>query len=223
MDKKDLENLALSRISEPLSKGKNIKKLLKIHVHPYKEQITQANIIENLKNIDNASSLYLEWFGILKGVLRPKTTINNEELNQFFNVYDTKLSFSEDDITKPLYFNQLNYFKVGDTEFKRIIKAFCNLTNFVGTIDEYSYFFKEIFKIDIVIKLIDGNLHFYIEDYNSLFVDDILIKELTPELSQTKNIFYKSPYTLFSLDFSSIRGTNLDFGGSKTSSLYFPL
>ena len=178
--------------------------------------------LHDLKNIDKSSSNFLEWFGVLKGIKRPKTTINNEVLNQFLNVMTPdRLGFSDIDISKPLYFNQLNYFKVGDLEFKRIIKAFCYLTNFKGTVPEYSYIFKELFGVDVQMRLTD-TLEFIIEDTNTLTIDDILIVTLTPELEQTKNAFFKSPYSLFSLNFINIEGTKLDFTNDvTTSSFYF--
>lgn len=219
----DIEKIALSRIPEVLSKGENFKNLLRLHISAFDTQIQNSETLRNLKSIDNATGPFLDWFGVIKGIKRPKTTINNEELNQFFNPFIDKYIFSEKETTKPYYFGQLNYFKVGDNEYKRIIRAYCELTGFKGTIDEFSYLFKEVFGVDIIIKYINYNLSFIIENYNSLDIDDILIKDLTPTLPETNNKFYISPYTLFSFQFDNIKGTKLDFDGNITSSFYFPL
>lgn len=220
----DLRSTAISRIAEPLSKGENIKKLLELHISPYIDQVEKAQILEDLKDIDKSAGTFLEWFGVLKGVKRPRTTINNEELNQFLNLYNgDKLGFSDKDISKPLFFNQLNYFKVGDPAFKRIIKAYCNLTGFKGTVEEYSLFFKEIFGINIQLRTLNWNLEFIVENSNTLTLDDVLMIELTPKLPQTKNTFFVSPYNLFSLEFDSIKGSNLDFDEVATSSFYYSL
>ena len=216
-----ITDTAISRIAEPLSRGENIKKLLTLHVSPYQEQYKKALILESLKSIDKSYSNFLEWFGVLKGIKRPKTTINNEVLNQFLNTMTPdKLEFSDIDISKPMYFNQKNYFKVGDLEFKRIIRAFCNLTGFKGRVDEYSYIFQELYNVDVQIRLQD-DLEFIIQNTNSVTVDDVLMFALTPELPQTKNQFFKSPYSLFSLNFTNIEGTKLDFTSDVTSSFYF--
>lgn len=219
----EIEKLAITRIPETLSKGENFKNLLRIHVSSFDDQIQKAEILRNLKSIDNASDVFLDWFGVLKGIKRPKTTINNEELNQFFNPFEDKYIFSEKETTKPFYFGQLNYFKVGDNEFKRIIKAYCELTGFRGSIDEFSYLFKEVFGVDVYIQLFEYDLYFIIENYDVLDVDDILIKDLTPELPETVNKFLKSPYSLFSCEFDNIKGTKLDFDDEITWSFYFPL
>ena len=212
---------AISRIAEPLSRGENVKKLLTLHVSPYQNQYEKALTLESLKSIDKSYSNFLEWFGVLKGIKRPKTTINNEVLNQFLNTMTPdKLGFSDTDISKPMYFNQKNYFKVGDLAFKRIIRAFCNLTGFKGRVDEYSYIFQELYGVDVQIRLED-DLEFIIENTNSVTIDDVLMFALTPTLPQTKNKFFKSPYSLFSLNFINIEGTKLDFTSDVTSSFYF--
>jgi len=218
----DLVEIANSRIAEPLSKGENIKKLLALHISPYIEESEKAKILEDLKDIDLSAGTFLEWFGVLKGISRPKTTIDSESLTQFFNVFTPdNFGFSDTDISKPLFFSQDNYFKVGDLAFKIIIKAYCQLTNFQGTVDEFSYFFKEIFGVDIQIRHSENILSLIIENTNQLTIDTVLLFDLTPSLPQTKNIFYKSPYKLFSLEFDNIEGTNLDFDEIQTSSLYF--
>lgn len=219
----NLEKIALSRRSEALSEGENFKKILLQHISPYVNQVEKAKLILDLKNIDKSSDVFLEWFGVLKGIRRPKTTVNNAVLNQFFNAFTPdKVGFSDKDISKPLFFGQLNYFKVGDLEFKRIIRAYCKLTGFRGTVDEYSLFFQEIFGIDIQIRMDWYDLAFIVENTNTLTIDDVLIFDLTPTLSQTNNLFFKSPYSLFSLAFDNISGTSLDFGVEQNSSLYFP-
>lgn len=220
----NLENIAFSRIAEPLSRGENVKKLLALHVSPYSEQTKNAVILENLKNLDKSAGTFLEWFGVLKGLVRPHTTIdsNIDLTNNFLNFFNgDKLGFSKYDISKPLYFNQKNYFKVGDLYFKRIIETYCNLTNFKGTVDEYSYIFKEVFGVDVQIRVSNWNLEFILENSNTLTIDYVLIEELTPKLPQTKNTLFISPYSLFSLEFDSIKGTNLDFSDEKNSSFYF--
>jgi len=219
----DIEKLALTRIPETLSRGENFKKLLKLHISSFDNQIQKAEILRNLKNIDTSSDVFLDWFGVLKGVKRPKTTINNESLNQFFNPFEDKYIFNEKETTKPFYFGQLNYFKVGDNEFKRIIRAYCELTGFRGSIDEFSYLFKEVFGVNVYIQFFDYDLYFIIENYDLLDIDDILIRDLTPELPETINKFFKSPYSLFSFEFDNIKGTKLDFDDKITSSFYFPL
>ena len=212
---------AISRIAEPLSRGENIKKLLALHVSPWQNQHDKALILESLKNIDKSYSSFLEWFGVLKGIKRPKTTINNALLNQFLNTMTPdKLGFSNIDISRPMYFNQKNYFNVGDLEFKRIIKAFSNITGFKGKVDEYSFIFRELYGVDVAINYLD-DLEFIIENTNTVTVDDVLMFELTPELPQTKNTFFKSPYSLFSLNFTNIEGTKLDFTSGATTSFYF--
>lgn len=217
-----IEKTAFSRIPESLSKGKNFQNLLNIHVSSFDNQIQKAEILRNLKSIDNATGPFLDWFGVLKGIKRPKTTINNEELNQFFNVFiPDKVGFSEKDLSKPLFFGQLNYFKVGDLEFKRIIKAYCELTGFRGSIEEYSYLFKEVFGVNVYIKYLEFDLYFIIENYDYVNVDDVLIFDLTPKIPETNNKFFKSPYSLFSCEFDNIEGTELSFDGSKKSSFYF--
>jgi hypothetical protein len=218
----NLENIAFSRIAEPLSRGENVKKLLSLHVSPYSEQTTNAVILENLKNLDKSYGTFIDWFGVLKGVARPHTTIDSDKINNFLNLFNgDKLGFNKDDISKPLYFNQKNYFKVGDLYFKRIIETYCNLTNFKGTVDEYSYIFKEVFGVDVQIRVSNWNLEFILENSNTLTIDYILIQELTPTLPQTKNTLFISPYNLFSLEFDNIKGTNLDFNDEKNSSFYF--
>lgn len=219
----NLLNIAISRITEPLSKGENVKKLLELHISPFTNQMEQAEIIKNLKDINLSDGVFLEWFGVLKGLVRPKTTINNQGLNQFFNVMTPdRAGFSEFDISNPLYFGELHYFNVGDLEFKRIIKAYCMLTGFRGKVDEYSLFFKEIFGVNVFIRNPDFDLEFIIENTNSLTIDHLLMQSLTPTLPQTKNKFFFSPYILFSLDFPNIRGSSLDFDEEITNSLYFP-
>ncbi len=135
----DIEQLAYSRIAEPLSKGENVKKLLSLHISPYVNQTKKAEILEELKSLEKSSGVFLEWFGILKGVERPHTTIDNDKINQFINVFsDDKLNFGDDDyLTKPLYFNQKNYFNVSDLLFKKIIESYCILSDFKCTVDEY--------------------------------------------------------------------------------------
>jgi hypothetical protein len=219
----DLKNIAFSRIAEPLSKGENVKKLLELHISPYTNQVQKAGILEDLKDIDRSSGVFLEWFGILKGLPRPKTTINDQGLNQFFNVMTPdRAGFSEFDIAKPLFFGELNYFDIGDPEYKRIIKAYCKLTGFRGTMDEYSLFFKEIFGVNVQIRVPEYDLEFIIEDTNTLTIDIQMIEDLTPKLPQTKNSFFSSPYSLFSLEFNNIKGSNLDFSEEITTSFYFP-
>jgi len=214
-------DIAISRISEPLSRGENIKKLLKLHVGMYESQVEKSNILLNLKNIDNSYSTFLDWFGVLKGIKRPKKTIDMTFFDQFLNTMTPdKFGFSNIDISQPMYFNQENYFNIGDLEFKRIIKAFCHLTGFSGTVEEYSFLYKELFGIDIAINYLD-NLEFIIENKRTITADKILLFELTPELPQTKNKFFQSPYSLFSLNFTNIEGTKLDFTSDVTSSFYF--
>jgi len=218
----DLIELSNSRLAETLSKGENIKKLLALKVSPFQEEIEKAKILENLKDIDYSSDVFLEWFGVLKGITRPKTTIDNNGLTQFFNCFTPdEVGFSNKDLSNPLFFSQDNYFKIGDEAFKMIIKAYCELTNFTGTVDEYSYLFKEIFGLNIQLRYLENELSFIIENTNELKIDSVLLFNLTPALSQTKNKFYKSPYKLYSLEFDNIAGTNLDFEDEKSSSLYF--
>lgn len=218
----NLKETAFSRIAEPLSKGINVKKLLELHISPYINQTKEAQVLLDLKNIDKTSSMFLEWFGVLKGLRRPKTTINNEELNDFFNVFNPdNFGFSDMDISKPMYFNQKNYFEVGDLEFKRIIKAYCELTGFKGTVDEYSYFFREIFGVDVYISVVDFDLELIVENTNQLTIDDILIYELTPIMPQTKNYFFQSPYQLFAYSFTNMTGTKMSFDENTVSSFYF--
>lgn len=64
-------------------------------------------------------------------------------------------------------------------------------------------------------------LYFIIEKTNEISLDPLLIFTLTPVLPQTKNMFFNSPYKLFSLDFNNIEGTALDFDDNMSSSLYF--
>lgn len=68
----EIEKLALSRIPETLSKGENFKNLLRIHISSFDNQIQKAEILRNLKSIDNATGPFLDWFGVIKGVKRPK-------------------------------------------------------------------------------------------------------------------------------------------------------
>lgn len=219
----NLITLANSRIAEPLSRGENIKKLLELHISPYINQVDKAQILEDLKDIDLSSGEFLEWFGVLKGLIRPKTTIR-EGFNQFFNVFTPdRAGFSAFDISNPLYFGQINYFNIGDQAFRRIIRAYCKLTGFRGTVDEYSLFFKEVFGINTQIKCPEFDLEFIFENTRILTIDRSMIISLTPILSQTKNIFLQSPYSLFSLSFSNIQGSSLDFNEEITTSFYYPL
>ena len=124
---------------------------------------------------------------------------------------------------KPLYFGEKLYLSLNDDEFKTIIKAYCMLTGFRGRIEEYSYFFKEIFNINVFIFSLEYDLDFIIEDSRLLNIDYDLVKKLTPKLPATKNNFNLSPYPLFVLDFPNIDGTKLDFGEAQSSSFYFPI
>lgn len=218
----DLVAIANSRIAEPLSKGVLIKKLLALHISPYTYQMENNEILENLKNIDKTSGSFLEWFGVLKGIQRPKRTVTLDKETHFFNAFTfDNVGFSDNDISKPLYFNQENYYEIGDPEFRLIIKSYCFLTNFKGTIDEYSYFFNEIFNIVVQIRLINHSLVFIIENSNQVTLDKALLFGLTPTLPQTDNNFKQSPYSLFSLQFDNIKGTDLNFDEDINSSLYF--
>ncbi len=219
---KNLTEIANSRITEALSRGENVKKLLNLHISPYINQIEKAEILEDLKDVEKSAGTFLEWIGALKGIQRPRTTINDDITTQFFNLFKPdNFGFTDTDISKPLFFSQDNFFEVGDNLFKIIVKAYCQLTNFKGTIDEYSYFFKSIFDIDIIITHDENMLYFIIEKTNEISLDPLLIFTLTPVLPQTKNMFFNSPYKLFSLDFNNIEGTALDFDDNMSSSLYF--
>lgn len=219
----NLTKIAYERIAEPLSKGENVKKLLDLHISPYVNQAELSQILEDLKSIDKSGGVFLEWFGTLKGVLRPKTTLG-VDLGVHFMTYDNEVKFNSDLVlNKPLYFGEQLYLSLSDDEFRTIIKAYCMLTGFKGRKEEYSYFFKEIFKVNVFIFSLEYDLDFIIEDSRLLNIDYDLIKELTPKLPQTKNNFNVSPYPLFVLDFPSIEGTKLDFGSTPTSSFYFPI
>lgn len=219
----NLTKIAYDRIAEPLSKGENIKKLLDLHISPYVNQVELSKTLEDLKSIDKTGGVFLEWFGVLKGILRPKTTLGID-LDQYFLTHDNTLDFDSNLLApKPLYFGEKLYLSLNDQEFKTIIKAYCMLTGFRGRIEEYSYFFKEIFKIDIFIFSISNDLEFIIEDSRLLNIDFDLLQRLIPNLPATKNNFYISPYPLFVLDFPNIDGTKLDFGEAQSSSFYFSI
>lgn len=218
----DIKKTAISRIAEPLSKGENVKKLLSLHIGPYINQASKAQILEDLKDIDKVGGTFLEWFGVLKGLKRPKTSLGVDITQHFFNVFNPdNVGFSDLDISKPLYFDQKYYFKVGDLEYKRIIKAYCKLTGFEGSIDEYSIFFKDIFGVDVKILFPEYDLQFLVENTNILTIDYDLVKNLTPILPATKNKFFISPHSHFSLAFDNIKGTKLDFESENSTSLYF--
>lgn len=219
----NLTKLAYDRIAEPLSKGENVKKLLDLHISPYVNQAELSKTLEDLKSIDKSGGVFLEWFGVLKGVLRPKTTLG-VDLDQYFLTYDNELDFDSNLVApKPLYFGEKLYLSLNDDEFRTIIKAYCMLTGFKGKIEEYSYFFKEIFNINVFIFSLEYDLDFIIEDSRLLNIDYDLVKKLTPKLPATKNNFNLSPYPLFVLDFPNIDGTKLDFDETQSSSFYFPI
>ncbi len=220
----DLEKIASTRQSEKLSKGENIKKLLSLHLSPYTNQEEKNILLKNLKDINSTSDVFLDWFGALKGVQRPHTTINNEQLNQFFDVFGGgKVGFTNKDLSKPLYFGQKNYFKVGDAVYRNILKAYCKLTNFTGSIEEFEIFFNDVFDLNVRVSNQEDHLQLIVEGTANINLDDIMLLQLTPELPETKNNFFQSPYTRFSLKFDSIKGTNLNFEGLQKTSLYFPL
>lgn len=220
----DLKALAHERQSEKFSKGENIKKLLELHILPYMNQEDKNILLENLKNIDKTEDVFLDWFGVLKGVKRPHTTINNEELNQFFNVINQdKVGFSSKDLSKPLYFGQKNYFRTGDPVYRNILKAYCKLTNFTGSIEDFEIFFKDVFDLGVIVTNQKTHLELIVEHTNDINLDDIMMFDLTPELPQTQNKFYISPYLQMSLEFENIKGTNLNFEGLPKTSLYFTL
>lgn len=220
----DLKQISHSRQSEKLSKGKNIKSLLELHLLPYLNQEEKNKILANLKNIDEADDLFLDWFGVIKGVKRPHTTINNELLNQFFNVFEAdKVGFTSKDLSKPLYFGQKNYFRTGDPVYRNILKAYCKLTNFSGSVEEYETFFKDVFDLGVIITNQKTHLELIIENTHDINLDDIMILDLTPELPQTENKFFISPYLQMSCEFENIKGTNLNFEGFPKTSLYFTL
>ena len=219
----DLKNIAFSRLAEPLSEGKNIKDFLELHISPYVNKVKYAEILNNIKSVDNAEDIFLDWLGVIKGVQRPKTTINNDDMTPFFNVLTPdNFGFSNTDLSKPLYFGQSEFFVMGDMAYRGILSAYCKLTGFRGTVTEYSLFFKDIFGVNVQIRSSDYNLDFIIEDSRLLNIDVELGKKLVPSLPQTKNNFFQSPYLLFSLEFNNIGGTNLDFDSNVNSSLYFP-
>lgn len=219
----NLKKIAYDRIAEPLSKGQNVKKLLDLHILAYEKQVDLSQILLDLKSITKSKGVFLEWFGVLKGVLRPKTTLG-VNIDQYFLTHDNQLDFDSNLIApKPLYFGEKLYLSLNDDEFKTIIKAYCMLTGFRGRIEEYSYFFKEIFNINVFIFSLEYDLDFIIEDSRLLNIDYDLVKKLTPKLPATKNNFNLSPYPLFVLDFPNIDGTKLDFGEAQGSSFYFSI
>jgi len=220
----DIIKTAYDRIPEPLSRGENVKKLLELHVSAYSDQVKAAADIEGNKDLDLAGADLLEWFGVLKGLRRPKESVDKTFYDQFFNMFTPdRMGFSDLDLSKPMYFNQQNYFTVGDDAFKVIIETFCKLTGFRGTVGEYELFFREIFGVGVQIRQSGYDLVFIMYETEGVSILNADMASVTPVLPQTKNTFYNSPKTLFSLGFSNIGGTDLDFGSEITSSLYFPI
>jgi len=220
----DLENIAFSRIPEPLSRGENVKKLLGLHIMAYTNQVENSELLDALKNLEYASGDFLDWLGILKGISRPKVTIQDASLDAFFNVFTPDpLGFSEYDLSNPLYFGQADFFEFSDVEYRLILKAYSNAYGFTGTIDEYSTFFKDVFGVDVFILRIGYDMDFIVDNAVDLKIDVNLWTKLVPVLSQTKNNFYQSPHSLFSLEFNNIDGSELAFDDIAGATFYFSL
>lgn len=217
----DLKSQAISRISEKLSKGENFRKLLELHISPYENQEEINEFLLNLKDIDKANEIQLDWIGIIKGIKRPFTVVNKDELNQFFSFYDdesSRLKFNEFDSVKPLYFGEENYYRADNETYRKILKAACVLTNFTGSLDEYEYFFKEVFGLNVYLQKADTYIDIIVE--NAQNTDDVMIADLTPSLPKTATKLNKSLYSQFVLDFENIEGSNIF---EEEVSLYFPL
>lgn len=217
----NLKTIAITRISEKMSKGPNFRKLLGLHISPYENQEEINQFLLNLKDIDQANEIQLDWLGILKGIKRPFTVVNKDELNQFFTLYDgdsSKLKFNEFDSVKPLYFDQENYYRADNDTYRKILKASCVLTNFTGSLDEYEYFFKEVFNLNVFLQKQENYIEIIIE--NAKGVDDVMITDLTPILGKTEVKLNKSLYSQFVLDFENIEGSDVI---NNEVSLYFPL
>lgn len=216
-----LKATAIDRISEKMSKGGNFRKLLELHISPYENQEEINEFLLNLKDIALANEIQLDWIGILKGIKRPFTVVNKAEINQFFTLYDgdsSKLKFNEFDSVKPLYFGQENYYRADNDTYRRILTAACVLTNFTGSLDEYEYFFKEVFNLNVFLQKQDNHIELIVE--NAKGVDDVMIKDLTPVLGKTEVRLNKSLYSQFVLGFENIEGSDVI---NNEVSVYFPL
>ena len=225
-------DLAESRIQEPLSDGINFKKLLKLHVSPFDTSKPTVEILKNLKDLNAVEGVFLDWIGILKGARRAYTAFGSESMNDFYKWnFDTLQATTDGELTfystqsKPLFFGDLRYYKVSDSQFRKIVKAYCMLTNFTGTIEQYELFFKEVFNLKVNIRLRenDFNLEFTIMDFGNNKTDFLQIEDLTPTLPQTKNYFLQSKDTQISFGFANIDGIGWNFNNVKKHSFTFKI
>jgi hypothetical protein len=218
-----MEALAYSRIQEPLSRGEDFKKLLKLHISPYLAQKEYVEKLENLKSVEYCEGAFLEWLGAIKGVKRPFTVVGSTSMQDFYAwSFDGEIPQNQALLTfvgtqsEPFFFdNKIKYYKVSDVKYKQIVRAYCMLTNFAGTVEEYELFYETIFNLEVKVRYRreDYNLEFTVTESKSKFVDRVHIRELTPTLPQVKNYFLESPYSQISYAFNNMDGIGWNFDG----------
>ena len=215
-----MDSLALIRLQEPLSKGDNIQKLLLLHVKAYSWQTKESINISFLKDL-NQKGIFLEWIGMLKGLKRPLHTVAVNPSNHFQANFKNEEGRVFPIAVKKLYFTQEQTLQMQDENFRRLIKAHALHTNFQGTVEEFEFYCKTLFNVDIrVLKANDFNLFFLVANTDSLNIDFSEMKRLLPKRTQTEQSFLISQKVGFEVSFLEEKKV-LSFGSTKRATLYF--
>jgi len=216
----DLISLAKSRTPESLSKGSLFLTLLEIHAG-IKEQAKQEVLyLKVFKDLDQAKGLQLDWLGLLLGLKRPKYTVVDDGIDQYFKYsFDaiTGDSYSFDAVASKLYqIESKAFISMIDADYRIMLKAFAELSNFSGSRPEYNSFLKAVFGMSAFIFTdIYGDLSFIVEDTRNLTIDKPLFESIVPKIPTVKNSFSYSLGKVFRYSFDTLTGTAYNFDASE--------